>query len=437
MKISVFGLGYVGCVTGACLAKEGHEVVGVDVSEHKVNLVNDRKSPIVEKDFDPLLAEQVVSGRLRATTSAAEAVKATDCSLICVGTPSDEIRGIDLSYMRRVCKEIGTALAEKSGYHVVVPRSTMMPGSTEEMLLPILAKASGRSLGNGLGICYNPEFLREGQAIFDFYNPPLIVIGASDEQAGGVVREAYGSVNAPVSLTTVRAAEMLKYVNNTFHGLKVSFANEIGNLCKNMGIDSHEVMRLFCLDTKLNLSPYYLKPGFAFGGSCLTKDLRALLHQGHKEGLRTPVLESILQSNETQIQRAVDFVRATGKRKIGVFGLSFKAGTDDLRESPAVELVERLLGKGYEISIYDKSVSLARLFGANKAYIEKVIPHISKLMRDEMSEVLESSEVLVLCNRAQEFKEIPERMRKNQTLVDLVRIDNCEKAKGKYIGLCW
>jgi GDP-mannose 6-dehydrogenase len=438
MKISVFGLGYVGCVSSACLADSGHKVMGVDINQTKVDIINSGKSPAVEKDIDGIINRALTADKLIATTDGKEAVKNSEISMICVGTPSKENGSLDLKYVKRVCAEIGAGLREKDDYHVVVLRSTVLPGSVETEVIPTLEKTSGKKAGTEFGVCMNPEFMREGSSVYDYYHPPMIVIGELDKRSGDIVKQIYANIDAPVVRTSIKIAEMIKYVNNAFHGLKVCFANEIGNICKKLGIDSHQVMEIFCRDTKLNLSPYYLKPGFAFGGSCLPKDLRALLYKGQREDLKLPLLNSILDSNENQVKMGINLIKKTKKKKIGIFGFSFKPGTDDLRESPMVELIETLLGKGYKISIYDKNVSIAKIFGANKQYIEKEIPHISSLMSSSIEDVLSRSEVLVIGNNSKEFKKIPELMREDQIIIDLARIaDGKNERERKYEGICW
>ena len=360
MRLSVFGLGYVGCVSAACFAREGHEVLGVDVNRTKVEIINGGKSPIVEAGVGELIGEMVARRKLRATTDPAEAVAASEISLVCVGTPSSPDGSLDLANVKRVCAEIGGALKTKRGPHTVVIRSTMLPGTVESVVVPTLEASSGRKAGRDFGVCINPEFLREGTSLKDFYSPPFTLIGADEEGAAASVRRLYAGIDAPILVVGVRTAEMIKYACNSFHALKVSFANEIGNLCKAFGIDSREVMDAFCLDTKLNLSPYYLKPGFAFGGSCLPKDLRALSRKAEMLGVDVPVLSAVLSSNRLQVERAVEMVLRTGKRRVGLLGLSFKAGTDDLRESPAVALVEALIAEGMELAIYDRNVAPAR-----------------------------------------------------------------------------
>lgn len=437
MKLSVFGLGYVGCVSAACFAREGHEVMGVDVSRTKVDIINAGRSPIVETGINELIGEMVEAGHLRAVTDSTEAVGASEMSLVCVGTPSNANGSLDLKYIVRVCEEIGAALKEKRAPHTIVIRSTMLPGTIEGVVIPALEESSGKRAGAGFGVCINPEFLREGTSLKDFYAPPFTLIGASDASVAERVRSLYAGVDAPVYVTEIRAAEMVKYACNCFHALKVAFANEIGNICKELSIDSHEVMRVFCADTKLNLSPYYLKPGFAFGGSCLPKDLRALAYKAKERDVDAPVLTSILPSNRLQIERALEMVARTRKKRIGVLGFSFKAGTDDLRESPIVTLIETLIGKGMSLSLYDRDVNLARLVGANKEYIEREIPHIAGLMRGSVAEVIEASDVLIIGNRAEEFRQIENLMREDQTVIDLVRLFDGRTSEANYQGICW
>jgi GDP-mannose 6-dehydrogenase len=438
MKVSVFGLGYVGSVSAASFATDGHTVVGVDVNAEKVASLNEGRSPIVEKGLDDLIRTASADKSLRATTSTEEAVHATDLSLLCVGTPSRKNGSLDLSYLERVCEQIGSALKSKDSYHVVVVRSTVLPGTTHDLVIPTLEQASGKKYGTGFGVTVNPEFLREGTAIHDFRNPPLTLVGHNYKSDAAPTEALYARVQAPLITTSIRTAEMMKYASNTWHALKVCFANEIGNLCKRVQIDSHEVMDIFCRDEKLNLSSYYMKPGFAFGGSCLPKDVRALQYRAKEVDLEMPVIQSILGSNQLQIQHALEQIIDSGKKRIGLLGFSFKAGTDDLRESPIVILAEALLGKGYELRIYDKNVSVARLVGANKEYINRQIPHLSSLLCDTIDEVLDQSDVVVVGNAAPEFSDALRRTRPEQVIVDLVRVktDRAE-IPGQYQGICW
>lgn len=438
MNVSVFGLGYVGSVSAASFAADGHTVVGVDVNADKVASINQGRSPIVEKGLDEMIRAGAANKSLRATTSTAEAVNATELSLLCVGTPSRKNGSLDLSYLERVCQQIGEALNEKSAYHVVVVRSTVLPGTTHDVVIPALEQASGKKYGVGFGVTVNPEFLREGTAIHDFRNPPFTLVGHNYRSDATPTEALYAHVEAPVVTTSIRTAEMIKYSSNTWHALKVCFANEIGNLCKRLDIDSHEVMDIFCRDEKLNLSSYYLKPGFAFGGSCLPKDVRALQYRAKEVDLDLPVIQSILGSNQLQIQHALDQVMESGRKRVGLLGFSFKAGTDDLRESPIVILAEALLGKGYDLRIYDRNVSIARLVGANKEYITKQIPHLSALLCEDIEEVLEHSEVIVVGNNAPEFSEALKRTKPAQIIVDLVRV-KADRADipGQYQGICW
>ena len=436
-KVSIFGLGYVGTVCGACLARQGHEVVGVDVNEQKVEIINSGRSPIVEEGLEEVIAEGVSNGRLRASCDGWRAVLETDISLICVGTPSNGNGSLSDKYVRKVSGDIGAALAEKDEYHIVVMRSTVLPGTVEGVLVKELEGASGKKVGEEFGVAMNPEFLREGTSVADFYDPPKTVIGAWKESDAEAIAGLYEGVGGEKILTNVQVAEMVKYVDNVFHALKVTFANEIGDICKAMGMDSHEVMEIFCRDRKLNISDYYLKPGFAFGGSCLPKDVRALTYQAQRLDVQTPVLNSIMPSNRNHIEAGLRRIMACGKKRIGVLGFGFKAGTDDLRESPMVEVVERLLGKGYDIRIYDRNVSLAKLFGANRDYIVEKIPHLSGLMVDSVEEVLQHGEVIVIGNGAKEFEDVVSSRVNGQMIVDLVRIRRERIVGEKYDGLCW
>src|SRR3954470_2278428 len=403
MKVSVFGLGYVGSVSAASFAADGHTVVGVDVNADKVASLNEGRSPIVEKGLDELIRTGAGNGSLRATTSTTDAVNASELSLLCVGTPSRKNGSLDLSYLERVCEQIGEALRNKAAYHVVVVRSTVLPGTTHDVVVPTLEKASGKRYGTGFGVTVNPEFLREGTAIQDFRHPPLTLVGHNYTSDATPTEALYARVDAPMVTTSIRTAEMIKYASNTWHALKVCFANEIGNLCKRIDVDSHQLMDIFCADTKLNISPYYLKPGFAFGGSCLPKDVRAMQYRAKELDLEMPVLSSILPSNRLQVEHAFDEIMETGKKRVGLLGFSFKEGTDDLRESPMVTLAEMLIGKGICLRIYDKNVSLARLVGANKQYIDQTIAHLSSLMVASIDELLDGSEVIVIGNQGPEF----------------------------------
>lgn len=437
MRISIFGLGYVGAVSAGCLANDGHQIVGVDPVQTKVDLINRGQSPIIEADIGEIIAANVGAGRLRATTSVADAVGETDLSFVCVGTPSQPNGNLDFRYIQRVCEEIGQALKQKEGRHTVVIRSTILPGTMRNIVIPILEKWSGKKAGAGFGVCNNPEFLREGSAVKDFHQPPKTVIGEFDKASGDTLSTLYAKLSAPLIRTSIETAEMVKYVDNSWHALKIGFANEIGNICKSFDIDAHEVMNIFSQDRKLNISPAYLTPGFAFGGSCLPKDLRALAYQAKSQDLQLPILASILPSNEMQVSRGLQLIMDKGHRRIGVLGFSFKAGTDDLRESPVIEVIERLLGKGYDLRIYDRNVNLASLVGANRDFILNRIPHISKLMVTGIDAVLDHSETVVIGNKDQEFESIPERLREGQVLVDFVRISAQRTEKGKYEGLCW
>jgi len=437
MRMSVFGLGYVGCVTAACFSESGHEVVGVDTNQLKVGIINEGRSPIVEPGVDDLIGRAVKEKRLLATTDPVEAVQDTDLSLVCVGTPGRPNGCLDLSYVKGACKQIGTALEKKRRFHVVAVRSTMLPGTIEDTVVPTLEVYSGKTAGRDFGVAINPEFLREGTAIADFSHPPFTLIGSDDEDSAGILQRLYAHIDAPILTIGIKEAEMVKYVCNCFHALKVSFANEVGAICKALGIDSHRVMEVFCKDTKLNLSPYYLKPGFAFGGSCLPKDLRALTYHAKIADVEVAVLDAILSSNRKQIERAVEMVLHTGKKRIGVLGLSFKAGTDDLRESPMVSLIEMLIGKGLHVTIFDREVELASLFGANKEYIEREIPHISSLMRRRLDEVINLSDVVVLTKRSEEYRVALEQANCQPIIIDLARVIADKRSDNRYQGIGW
>ncbi len=437
MKVSIFGLGYVGTVSAGCLAKNDHEVIGLDPNQTKVDLINQRKTPVIEKDIGDIIKEAVTNNKLRATVDVKDAVNNSDISLICVGTPSQDNGNLDLKYVESVCQEIGKVLRDKNEFHIVVARSTMLPGSMVNTVIPILENSSGKIAGKDFGVCNNPEFLREGTAVYDFYNPPKTVIGESDEKSGDTLAILYEGMDAPLIRTDVKTAEMVKYVDNVWHALKVGFANEIGNICKKLELDGHEVMDIFCHDLKLNLSPYYLKPGYAFGGSCLPKDVRALTYKAQSLDLDLPILNAILPSNQLQIENGIKMVIEAKHKNIGILGMSFKAGTDDLRESPIVELIERLLGKGYDIRIYDRNVNIAALIGANKDYILNHIPHISNLLCDSIDEVMSHANTIVIGNGDNEFNSITTKLNSNQSIIDLVRLSGVEVAQDQYHGICW
>jgi GDP-mannose 6-dehydrogenase len=438
MKVSVFGLGYVGSVSAASFAADGHKVIGVDVNADKAAAVNAGRSPIVEPGLEDLLARAVAEGCLCATTDTAAAIRESDVSLLCVGTPSRRNGSLDLTYLERVAEQIGAELRDKPSYHVVVVRSTVLPGTTHEVVIPALERTSGKKYGTGFGVSVNPEFLREGTALKDFRKPPLTLVGHNHAADASGTIALYQAIDAPLVSTSIRVAEMMKYTSNTWHALKVCFANEIGNLCKRVGVDSHDVMDIFCRDEKLNLSSYYLKPGFAFGGSCLPKDVRALQYRAKEVDVDLPVISHILPSNSLQIQHAVDEVLETGKKKVGLLGFSFKAGTDDLRESPMVILAEALLGKGLSLKIYDRNVSMAKLVGSNKEYIETQIPHLSSLLCHTIDEVIVGSEVIVIGNLSSEFGDALTQCRPDQIVIDLVRLPIVGSLlQAEYRGICW
>jgi GDP-mannose 6-dehydrogenase len=438
MRISVFGLGYVGSVSAACLAAQGHEVVGVDVNPTKVELLQRGQAPVVEERIGELTAEVVGSGALRATTDVTEAVLATEISLVCVGTPSASNGSLSTAYLERVAEQIGEVLAGLDRWHTVVFRSTMLPGTCTDLLIPILEKQSGKTAGVDFGVAVNPEFLREGSSVKDFFDPPKTVIGELDARSADSVAEMYQGLPGEIHRVPIAVAEMAKYADNCFHGLKIAFANELGAISRALGVDSHKMIEVFLSDTKLNISPAYLKPGFAFGGSCLPKDLRGLVYAARRADVAVPLLSHVLPSNEEHLKRAIELVVATGRRKVGLFGLSFKPGTDDLRESPLVELAERLLGKGYDLKIYDSNVALSRLMGANREYVEGRLPHLADVLTNDVDEVFAHAEVCVVGNTEQAVLDVLAEPG-DRVVVDLVRLPDADERRATvgYQGLGW
>ncbi|MFY9978259.1 MAG: UDP-glucose/GDP-mannose dehydrogenase family protein [Candidatus Sulfotelmatobacter sp.] len=439
LSISVFGLGYVGSVSAACFASMGHRVVGVDVNPAKVEMMQSGRSPIIEAGMSELVAEGNKACRLHATMDSTAAVLESDISFVCVGTPSLRNGKLDLSHIEKVAREIGGALRLKKAPHTFVLRSTVLPGTTESVVVPLLERESSRRAGVDFSVAYNPEFMREGTAVADFLQPPYTILGAQDAAQIAVLRELYGKTPGKVFETSIAVAEMVKYFSNAFHAVKVTFANELGTLCKQLGVDAQAATQIFTSDTRLNISPAYLSPGFAFGGSCLPKDVRALTYRAKELDLKLPMLESLLPSNSEHIERAVEAVIRTKKRRIAQLGLSFKAGTDDLRESPQVQLVKRLLGEGYEMKIWDRDVSLGRLAGSNRQYIEDVIPHIGSLLSADLEGVLQWGEVVIVGNKSVTREDLVRMLRKDQAVIDLVNLDKSQRAEGAsfYEGICW
>jgi len=435
LKISIFGLGYVGCVSMGCLAKNGHTVVGVDVSRAKIETIQSGKSPIVEAEIDEIISDQHRKGLISATDNGIEAVTTTDVSFICVGTPSTPNGHLDLDTVFRVAGEIGKGIERKNGFHVVVIRSTVLPG-TNEKVTAILEERSGKKHDVDFAVVSNPEFLREGTAVKDYYEPSFTLVGSSSARATDIMKEVYKEIHAPFITAEIRVAEMMKYVNNAFHALKITFANEIGNVCKKLDIDSHRLMEIFCLDRKLNLSPYYLKPGFAYGGSCLPKDLKALKTVARDLYIDCPVLENIERSNEIQKKMVLDRILAFDRRHVGFLGLSFKAGTDDLRNSPIVDIIEQLIGKGFKVRIFDRNVRLSQLIGANREYILQKIPYISQFITDDPAEIINHSDIIVVVNKEKEFKDILEKIDGGKQVFDLVNLDY-ERNVDTYHGISW
>ena len=438
MRISIFGMGYVGAVSGACFSRLGHHVVGVDINRGKIDAINAGSAPVVEEGLADLMAEAHSAGRISATDNAIEAVRNSDISLISVATPTRADGTQELGILDSVVASIGEGIKQKSGAHAVVVRSTVMPRTTEDRVAPNLERASGRRLGEGVSLSFNPEFLREGAAIKDFFHPPFIVVGGVGERGCPHATALYSEVKAPVFATTASIAESLKYACNAFHALKITFANEIGAILKAMDIDGREAMRLFCEDRDLNLSPAYLRPGFAFGGSCLPKELRAIVGIARTKNVDLPMLANVLASNERHIDRAFQMIQRRGRHKVALFGLAFKPGTDDLRESPLVTLAERLIGKGYELAVFDRSVDLARLTGTNLDYIRREIPHLDKLVTNSVEETLKGAGTIVIGHAPSDA--IPEIVKaaRGRSVIDLQGIKQLqEHTDTDYEGICW
>ena len=439
LSINVFGLGYVGSVTAACFAHKGHRVIGVDVNRAKVEMVASGRTPIIEARMSELVADAHHNGRLSATTDPNAAVRDSDVSFVCVGTPSLRNGKLDLSHVEHVAHQIGTALKGKKSGHLVVLRSTVLPGTTESVVIPALELTSGRRCGPDFAVAYNPEFMREGSAVADFLEPPYTIVGFQEADHLAPLRELYQDTPGETFEVPIVVAEMVKYVSNAFHAVKVGFANEIGTLCKHLGADTEAVARIFASDTRLNISPAYLSPGYAFGGSCLPKDLRALTYRAAELDLRLPLLESVLASNSEHIERSVEAVLSTGRKKVAMLGLSFKAGTDDLRESPQVQLIKRLLGEGRQLRIWDPHVSLGQIMGSNRHYIEQVIPHIGALLSSDLEQVIADAEVVVLGTKSVEKKQLAGLLGPHHTVIDLVNLDSSRRPEGagSYQGICW
>ena len=438
MRISIFGLGYVGAVSLACLARDGHEVVGVDIDPTKLDLIRRGQSPIIEEGIQELMRQVVASGRVTVTSDASEAVHKTDLSFICVGTPSSPNGSQDLTAVLRLAEQIGKAMGAKGQFHTLVVRSTVQPGTVEEKIAPILEQHSGKRSGQDFGLCFQPEFLREGTSIKDYDNPPFTIIGSNSERSTALVRDLFGHLPCEFVGTQVRTAEMLKMACNAFHAMKITFANEIGRIAQSVQVDSHEVMKLVCKDTRLNISPAYLRPGFAFGGSCLPKDLRALTYIGKQKDMNTPMLTSLLASNRVHVDHAVDQVLRSGARHVGMLGLSFKTGTDDLRESPLVTVAKRLIGEGINLKVYDPEVNLSRLMGANRRYIEENLPHIGSIMSPTMSQMLEGAQTVIVGIYTKKLgEELLGALTPTQKVIDLVNMPERAQLQGRYTGVCW
>ncbi len=435
MNISVFGLGYVGAVSCGCFAKAGHNVIGVDLDKNKIDLINAGKAPIIEHELEDYISDGVKEKKLKATDDLEFAIANSEVSLICVGTPSQINGSINLAYIYSVCQEIGEALKRKDKFHVIAIRSTIIPGTIDECS-KLISEISGKT-SDDFAVVSNPEFLREGTAIADFWNPPYTITGSNSKKATDLMKEMYNDIDAPFYELKPKESELIKYANNNFHAVKVTFANEIGNICKSLGVDGHVVMDIVAKDKKLNLSSYYMKPGFAFGGSCLPKDVRGLNFKAKQLDLKTPLLNSLIESNEYQVSRGLEMVMKLGKKRVGFLGFSFKGGTDDLRESPIVTLIETLIGKGYELKLYDKNVNLSFLRGKNKEFLTNHIPHISSLLVSNLDEVITDIDILVIGNKSDEFGDVLKRLPKEIQIIDLVRIDSERVSKENYEGICW
>jgi GDP-mannose 6-dehydrogenase len=420
------------------MAQDGHTVIGVDVNPVKVDSITSGRSPIIEPGLDELIASGIESGQISGTTDGQSAVLASDISIICVGTPSNENGSLNLKYIENVCREIGMVLARKDAYHVVVIRSTVIPGTVREKLIPILEHYSQKRAGQGFGVCMNPEFMRESSAIADYYHPSHVIIGSIDDRSGDMLQPLYEKVHSPVVRTTLETAEMVKYADNSFHALKVSFANEIGSFCKAHGIDGREVMEIFCQDTRLNISPVYLRPGYSFGGSCLPKDVRALMYRAKEKDVDMPVTMSILPSNHRHTQRGIQIVERLGRgRKIGMLGLSFKADTDDVRESPMIAMLETLIGRGFHVHVFDEFVDPDTLIGANREFLLRELPHIVSIMRKPVESLVVESDILIVTNTSETYRRALDAMRADQILIDLAGIREANTIRGIYEGICW
>ncbi|MBW2989707.1 nucleotide sugar dehydrogenase [Candidatus Woesearchaeota archaeon] len=436
MNISIFGMGYVGCILAAGHASQEHKITGVDVNQKKLDILNEGKSPISEKGIDGYIDNAVKKQLLKTTINVDEAIKNSEMSLISVGTPCKENGEINTDFTGRVCEDIAQSLKEKENYHLIVFKSTLFPGTVENKLIPLIERVSGKKAGKDFGVCHNPEFLREGSGMEDFFNPPVTVIGQLDERSGDLLEQIYTGINGDIVRTTIKIGEMIKYVNNTFHGLKVTFANEIGKIAKQLCVDSHELMKIFCMDKQLNLSPYYLKPGVPYGGSCLTKDLEALKFEAKKRDLNTPILDSIKKSNDAHISYCTDLVEKTNEKNIGILGLSFKENTDDLRSSAIILIIERLIKKGFNVKVYDKTVAATEKFGANKNIIERQFPFLKDILVDEIGDIMKQK-VIIIKNRDEEYKKITNFLKEDQIIIDMVRLFEKKDIKAAYIGLCW
>jgi GDP-mannose 6-dehydrogenase len=442
--ISVIGLGYVGAVSLACLSSLGHKVIGADIDAKKVDSISWGQSPIVEDQLGDLLTAGVNDELLTATTDVAQAVMDSDVTFVSVGTPTSEDGGCDTRAIKAVARSIGTAIAVKDEFHVVVLRCSVPPGTTLEIMTPIIEEVSGKRAGQDFGVCFNPEFLREGTAVADFHAPPKTVIGVTDERTANILKKIYAPVDDNPIVTSVDVAELVKYVDNVWHATKVSFANEVGRLCKPMGIDSHKVMDIFVQDTKLNLSPYYLKPGFAFGGSCLPKEVRAVSHLAEQLNVNVPLIDSLIPTNDQQVEEAIEMVRKTGAKKAAILGVAFKPGTDDLRESPVLEVIAALRAEGVEVTAYDPAIVPGPHIAQQFEYMQHASPHLKAVvdalpdfLKQTPEEAIADADAIIVSQNGPAIRSVMRSKKEDAAVVDLVRLHAEPPACSRYAGIGW
>jgi GDP-mannose 6-dehydrogenase len=436
MELAVVGLGYVGAVAAACLADSGNGVVVVDISQPKISQLNAGRSPIMEPGLGELIGRNVAQGRLSGSADLRGAVLGSQATIICVGTPSSASGDVRLADLDRVIDQVAGALRESDSWHLVMLTSTVPPGTTEQRVIPRIEEVSGKKCGRDFGVAFSPEFLREGSAIDDYRHPAKTVVGASDGRAFDCAAAIFGPYAHSVTATSISVAEMVKLSDNSWHALKVAYTNEISRFCSSLDIDSHAVMKIFASDTRLNISATYMSPGFAFGGSCLPKDLRTLVYRARQLGVEIPVLESVLPSNRSHVDAALRRIQQLGVKRVALLGIAFKPGTDDLRESAMLELAERLIGKGYEIAIHDEYVNLDRLVGANREYVEKMHPHIASLLQDDLEVTLKDAELIIVAQANPAYARICELVT-DRPVLDLSGVARPAVPAANYQGLSW